>query len=128
MDTIANMFTKIKNAQAVGKETVVVDYSKLKKNILDVLLKNKFIKEVSQKGKKEKKTIEIVLFYDEQGRGRISGIERVSKSSKRIYIPFKKIRSLSKGRSLILSTPKGVLSGEDAIKEGVGGEVICRIS
>lgn len=128
MDTIANMFTKIKNAQAVGKETVVVDYSKLKKNILDVLLKNKFIKEVSQKGKKEKKTIEIMLLYNEQGKGRIFGVERVSKLSKRIYIPFKKIRSLSKGRSLILSTPKGVLSGEDAIKEGVGGEVICRIS
>ncbi len=121
------MFTKIKNAQAVGKETVVVDYSKLKKNILDVLLKNKFIKEVSHKGKKDKKIIEITLLYDEKGNGRISGIERISKLSRRIYTPFKKIKSLSRGRLLILSTPKGVLWGDEAIKEGVGGEIICRI-
>ncbi|MEK7575499.1 MAG: 30S ribosomal protein S8 [Patescibacteria group bacterium] len=127
MDIIANMFTKIKNAQAVGKETVVVDYSKLKKNILDVLLKNKFIKEVSHKGKKDKKIIEITLLYDEKGNGRISGIERISKLSRRIYTPFKKIKSLSRGRLLILSTPKGVLWGDEAIKEGVGGEIICRI-
>jgi small subunit ribosomal protein S8 len=127
MDTIANMFTKIKNAQAVGKETVTIDYSKLNKSILDAFLKNKLIGAVDSKGKKDKKIIEVALLYDKEGNGRISGIERVSKLSRRIYAPFKKIKRLSMGRLLILSTPKGVLLGEEAIKEGVGGEVICRV-
>lgn len=127
MDTIANMFTKIRNAQAVSKETVVIDYSKLNKNILDTLLKNKLIKAVDSKGKKDKKIIEVTLLYEKEGKGRISSIERVSKSSKRVYVSLKKIKSLSKGRLLILSTPKGILSGNEAIKEKVGGEIICRI-
>ena len=128
MDTLADMFTIMRNAQAVGKETAVVPYSKLKARILEILSREGFIKEASVKGKKSKKIIEAALSYNEAGRGRISGISRVSKLSRRVYAPSERIKIISKGRLMIVSTPKGVLTGDEAAKHGVGGEIICKVN
>lgn len=128
MDTIGNMLTIIRNAQAVKKETAIVPYSKLKMEIAKILTKEKFIKEAEPKGKKNKKTIEIILNYDEKGRPAISHIARVSKPSQRIYLSFKKIRPVREGLGLqIISTQKGVLTDREARNKKVGGEILCEV-
>jgi small subunit ribosomal protein S8 len=128
MDNIANMLTIIRNAQAVGKETAVIPHSKLKLEIAKVLEKEKFVKSAEAKGKKGNKTIEIGLAYGKDGDPAIKSIKRVSRSSQRIYMPLKKIRPVQYGKGiLIISTPKGLLTGKEAKKEKVGGEVICEI-
>lgn len=128
MDTIANMLTAIKNAQAAKNETASVPYSKIKMEVAKALLRGNFIKEVAHKGKKNKKTIDIVLNYREKKVPFIKNIKRVSKLSKRVYFPLKSIRPIRQGFGmLILSTPKGVLTDKEARKEKVGGEVICAV-
>lgn len=122
------MLTSIRNAQAVGKQTVSVPYSKIKMEIAKILAKEKFIKEADHKGKKVKKTIDIVLAYDDLNRPAITSIKRVSKPSRRIYSPSSKIKKVKQGFGFqILSTPKGIITGKEAIKEKVGGEIICEI-
>jgi small subunit ribosomal protein S8 len=127
-DPIADMLTRIRNAYAVKKETVSFPYSKLKMEIAKILAREKFIKKSERKGKKNKKTIEITLAYDESGRPALNHIARVSRQSQRIYLPLTKIRPVRQGFGLqILSTPKGVLTSKEAKKEKVGGEVLCEI-
>jgi len=128
MDPIADMLTSIRNAQAAGKETVSVPYSKIKMEIAKVLAKEKFIKEADHRGKKINKMIDIVLNYDSLNRPTITNLKRVSKPSRRIYSPYSKIKKIRQGfGSQILSTPKGILSGKEARREKIGGEVICEV-
>ena len=128
MDPIADMLTSIRNAQAARKETVSVPYSKIKMEIAKVLAKEKFIKEADHKGKKINKMIDIVLNYDSLNRPTITSLKRVSKPSRRIYSPYSKIKKIRQGfGSQILSTPKGILSGKEARREKIGGEVICEV-
>ena len=128
MDPIADMLTSIRNAQAARKETVSVPYSKIKMEIAKVLAKEKFIKEVDHKGKKVNKTIDIVLNYNGLNRPAITSLKRVSKPSRRIYSPSSKIKKVRQGFGFqILSTPRGILSGKEARKEKIGGEVICEV-
>ncbi len=128
MDPIADMLTSIRNAQAARKETVSVPYSKIKMEIAKVLAKEKFIKEADHKGKKINKTIDIVLNYNGLNRPAITSLKRVSKPSRRIYSPSSKIKKIRQGFGFqILSTPRGILSGKEARKEKIGGEVICEV-
>lgn len=128
MDPVGNMLTSIRNALAVKKETVIVPYSQLKMEIAKVLVKEKLIKEADQKGRKNKKIIEINLSYNKEGKPVITHLARVSKPSRRIYLPVKKIRPIRQGFGLrILSTPKGVLTDKEAKKQKVGGEVLCEV-
>ena len=128
MDPIADMLTSIRNAQAARKETVSVPYSKIKMEIAKVLAKEKFIKEADHKGKKINKMIDIVLNYDSLNRPAITSLKRVSKPSRRIYSPSSKIKKIRQGFGFqILSTPRGILSGKDARREKIGGEVICEV-
>jgi small subunit ribosomal protein S8 len=128
MDVIADMLTRIRNAQAVKKETVSFPYSKLKMEIAKILAREKFIKSADHKGRKNKKVIDIVLAYNEEGDPSINHIARVSKSSQRIYLPLKKIRTVRHGFGLrVLSTPKGILTDKEARKQKVGGEVLCEV-
>ena len=127
-DPIADMLTRIRNAQAVKKQTVIFSYSKIKWEILNVLSKNGFIKGLDKTNKKNKKFIEIILKYDEEGAPKISELKRVSKSSSRRYIQAKNIWFFKKGLGLrILSTPKGILCDKEAKKLNVGGEVLLEI-
>ncbi len=128
MDVIGDMLTIIRNAQAVKKETAYIPYSKLKMSIAEVLAKEGFIKDVSRKGKKYKRIISVELKYGEDGSPAINSIKRISKPSKRVYLPLGRIYSVQGGRGLrVLTTPKGVLSDKEARKEKVGGEVVCEI-
>jgi small subunit ribosomal protein S8 len=127
MDPISDMIVRIKNASDSGKESVVFPYSKMKLAILDVLLKEGFVKSFGRKGKKTVKYIETVLFYD-NGSPRIHGVDRVSKQSKRVYKKAKDIYPVKNGLGiLVLTTPKGVISDKTARKEKIGGEALFKI-
>lgn len=122
------MLTKIRNAQAVKKETVTVPHSKIKTEIAKALLRSNYIKEINRRGKKSKKSLELGLLYDENKNGAISHISRISKPSQRVYLPVQKLRPIRQGYGmLILSTPKGVLTSKEAIRERVGGEILCKV-
>ena len=126
-DQIGDMIVQIKNASDSKKESVVFPYSKLKLAILDTLFQSGFIKSFGKKGKKIAKFIEVVLVY-EDGSPRIKGVERVSKASKRIYHKSKDIRKVKSGMgSLILSTPKGIMTDKTAKEAKVGGEALFKI-
>lgn len=128
MDVLSNMLISIKNGQAVQKESVAFPYSELKMEILKVLAREKFIKDIQKKVKKGRKVIEVVLEYKDNGQSKIKGIERVSKPSRRVYIPAKKITSVAQGHGImIISTPSGVLTDKEARSKNVGGEVICKV-
>jgi len=128
MDPISDMFAKIKNALAVKKETVSISHSKVKMEIAKAFLKNNFIKEINKRGKKNKKTMELVLSYDENGKGLLTHINRISKPSRRVYFSLKEIRPVRRGYGMmIFSTPKGILTDKEARKEKVGGEAIAEI-
>ena len=127
-DPIADMLTRIRNAQAVKKETVVFPYSKIKWEILNVLSKNGYIKGLDKTNKKNKKFIEIILKYDEEKTPKISELKRISKPSRRVYVHAKDIWFFKKGLGIkVLSTPKGILSDKEAKKLNVGGEVLLEI-
>lgn len=127
MDTIADMLTIIKNGLAAKKDAVTIPHSRMKADILNVLMKEGFVKDVIRRSKKGQKCIDVSLAY-EDSYPKISGARRVSKSSKRTYAPLKKLSHHKKGMGiLILSTPKGVMSDKSAQKEKVGGEIICHV-
>lgn len=126
-DPISNMFCQIKNAQSLSQPEVKVPFSKIKYGIAKILEKEDFISKVEKLGKGAKKQIRLVLKY-EGGKPSISEIKRVSKSSKRVYSPSKKLRQVKGGFGLaIISTPKGLLTDSEARKNKAGGEIICEV-
>ena len=128
MDFIANALTSIRNAQAVSKERVKIPFSSLVWNIIKVLEKKCFIEEVSKRGRNLNKFIDLKIKYDESGQPFIRGLKRISKQGQRIYIASKDIRSVRSGYGIvIISTPKGVMTGQEAKKKNLGGEVLCKI-
>ena len=127
MDPIANFITQIKNAGYAGKETVTFPYSKVKEAIASMLEKEGFIRAQTKKGKKINKTIEITLL-SENNIPRISGVERISKPSRRIYYGANDLRPVKSGYgSLIVSTSRGIMTAKEARKEKIGGEVLFKI-
>lgn len=126
-DPIADMIVRIKNASDSKKESVVFPYSKLKFAILDCLAKEGFIKSFSKNGKKIVKFIEVFLAY-ENGSPKINGLERVSKTSKRVYFSAKELRPVRNGFGrMILSTPKGIVTDVEARASVSGGEALFKI-
>ncbi len=126
-DPISDLIIRMKNASLMHKETVSVTASNIKIAILDVLLKEGFIKAFAKKGKKAVKFIEITLLYKDKT-PKIQGVERVSKLSKRVYLGVQDIKPVKNGFGrLILSTPKGVLSDKEAKVAKVGGEALFKI-
>lgn len=127
MDPIANMLIQIKNAGMAKLPTVLVPYSDIKFAIAQALEKEGYIRSVEKKGKKVKQYIEIELLYTES-KPRIKDVERVSKPSRRIYMRVKDIKPVRQGYgTLMLSTPKGVLTDKEARQEHVGGEALFKI-
>ena len=127
-DKIADMMVQIKNAGMVHKQSVVFPYSKLKMSIAEALLKAGFVEAVLKKGKKIIKYIDITLAYNTDGTAKIHGVERISKSSKRVYYKAVEARPVKSGYGvMVLSTPKGILTDEQARKDNVGGEALFKI-
>jgi len=117
----------IKNGSRAGKESVAFPYSKLKNAIAVCLEKEGYIKSVSKKTKKGFPVLEVELIYIDK-KPKVNEVERVSKQSKRVYFALKDIHTVRNSSGLlVLSTPKGILSGKDARKEQVGGEALFKI-
>ncbi len=128
MDFIANTLTLIRNAQAVSKERVKIPFSTLTWNIVKVLEKKSLVEEISKKGRGLNRFIDLKIKYEEDGEPFIRGLKRVSKQGQRIYIGSKDIRPVRNGYGIvIISTPKGVMTGQEAKKKNLGGEVLCKI-
>lgn len=127
MDSISNMIIMMKNAGLAGKETVSFPYSKMKNAILECLVKEGYVKKIAKKIKKDQSVLEVELVYMDK-QPKITEAERISKQSRRVYFGVKDIHSVRNGSGvLILSTPKGILSGKDARREQVGGEALFRL-
>lgn len=122
-DTIGDLIIRLKNAGVVHKTTVSVPFSKLRKAVLDTLVAAGYIASVTEKGKQvQEKTLEVTLRY-ENGAHRISGVKRISKPGRRLYCGVADINPVKFGKGhLILSTPAGILTGEEARQKQVGGE------
>ena len=128
IDPIANMLISIKNASKAGNPHTLIPYSKLKFEIVNVLVREGYVQSFSVKGKKATKRIEIDLAYGADKRPRVEDVERISKPSRRIYAGAKESRPVRKNLgTIVLSTPKGILTGDQARKENVGGEVLFAI-
>ena len=127
MDQISNMIITMKNGSLAGLPTVTFPYSKMKLAISDCLKKEGYVAEVSKKVKKGIPVLEVVLVYTDH-KPKITEVERISKQSRRVYFGMKDIHSVRNGTGLlVLSTPKGILSGKEARKEQVGGEALFKI-
>jgi len=127
MDQIANMVNMIKNGSRAEHEFVVVPYSKIKFAIAECLVKEGFLTSVTKKTKKGFPTLELGLAYKD-GQPKVTGVERVSKSSRRVYKGVKSIKPTRNGFGLmVLTTPKGILTDKQARKEMVGGEVLFKL-
>ncbi len=126
-DSVSNLIIKIKNAGLAGKDAIEVPFSKLSESILALLEREGYIKSFAKKGKKIVKTIDVELAY-EDGKSKVEGVERISKLSRRVYANTKQIRPVRSGYgTLVVSTPKGILSDKEAKKQNVGGEVLFKI-
>ena len=123
MDPIADMLVIIKNGYLAHKEQVSMRYSKFRLEVAKTLEKESFIGKVNKADSKI--TAELIYVANKP---RLSEIKKVSKSGLRVYIKSKKIKSLKSGKgSYIISTPDGVMSGKEAKKKNLGGEVICLV-
>ena len=127
MDPIADMITMLKNAGNAGRESFVIPSSRIKKSIAEVLRSEGFIKGYKEKEKSGKPVIEIELLLENRV-PKIQGVKRISKVSKRVYKKSSELRSVKNGYGvLVVSTPKGVMSGRQAKKESLGGEALFSI-
>ena len=127
MDSISNMLIIMKNGSLAGKESVFFPYSKIKHAILECLKKEGYVNDISKKVKKEVPVLEVKLIYINK-QPKITEVERLSKQSRRVYFRVKDIHLVRNGSGLlVLSTPKGILSGKEARREQVGGEALFRI-
>jgi small subunit ribosomal protein S8 len=121
-DTIGDFIIRLKNAGAVGKTEVLVPYSKLKHTIADKLVSAGYIESAKQEGKKVQKNLVITLKYD-NGAHIIRGVKRVSKPGRRLYTKVADIHKVKFGQGhMILSTPAGILTNDEAKAQNVGGE------
>lgn len=126
-DPIADMLTRIRNAAMVKKAEVEMPHSKLKQTIAEVLARKNFVDKVETKDNKGYKTLKIVINRSESN-SRITEIERLSKPGRRLYKGAKEIPSIKRGRGIvIISTSKGVMTGDEAKQAGLGGELICKV-
>lgn len=126
-DPIADMLTRIRNAIAVRKSEVVMPHSKVKQSVAELLKQAGFVKDVTVTDAQIGKTMRIVI-NDEAENARITEIVRLSKPGRRTYTGAGEIPTVKGGRGIvIISTSKGMMVGGDAKKQGLGGELICKV-
>jgi small subunit ribosomal protein S8 len=127
-DPIADMLTRIRNANLALHDTVEIPASRLKAEIARVLDEQGYIDGFAVEDAEVGKTIRITLKYDEQRRRVISGLDRVSKPGRRVYADRTTLPRVLGGMGIaIVSTSQGVITGHEARRRGIGGEVVCSV-
>jgi small subunit ribosomal protein S8 len=126
-DPLGDMLTRIRNAQMRKQPKVVTPASNLRARVLDVLQSEGYIRGYAEVAVNDKAEYQIELKYSD-GEPVIREIQRVSKPGRRVYSSVKSIPRVADGLGVsILSTPKGVMSDQEARTQNVGGEVLCRV-
>jgi small subunit ribosomal protein S8 len=127
-DPIADLLTRIRNANNARKASVDIPWSRQKEEIARVLVDEGYLGGITVVEGTPRNVLRIDLRYDGQRRPVISGVRRVSRPSLRVYVGVKDIPAVRRGLGVnVLSTPKGVLVDRNARRENVGGEVICTV-
>jgi small subunit ribosomal protein S8 len=122
-DPIADMLTRMRNALSAGRSQVSFPYSRLKEAIAGILKEQGYIADYKVDDKSAFKTIEVQL-----KEAAITEVSRISKPGRRIYTASKDIPNVLSGRGIVIvSTSNGVMTGREAKKRGLGGELICRV-
>lgn len=126
-DPISDMLTRIRNAIAVHKHEVSMPYSKIKQNVAELLKANNFIDGVDVNGEGIEKKL-VVTINNQDTNARITEIQRLSRPGRRLYTSVDKIPNVKRGRGIVIvSTSKGLMTGDDAKKTRIGGELICKV-
>lgn len=126
-DPIADMLARIRNAIAVNKHEVVLPHSKVKEAVARMLVASKFLAEVQVGDETIGKSMTITINHPDTN-ARITEIVRLSKPGRRAYSSADKIPTVKRGRGVVIvSTSKGLMTGADAKRQGVGGELICKV-
>ena len=127
-DPIADLLTRVRNAQKAGHEVVSVPASKMKIAITHVLRDEGFVKNYKCIRDSKQGILKIALAYDENGKGIIKDLKRVSRPSRRYFVAADKLPYVKNGfGTAILSTSNGVMTDREARKQHVGGEYICSV-
>ncbi len=127
-DPIADMLTRIRNAIMARHDFVLVPASKMKLSIARILKEENFIADYEVLRGKPQRVIKLHLKYDDKNLPILSGLERVSKPGLRVYVGQKEIPRVYGGLGItILSTSNGIMSGKQAWRRGVGGELLCYV-
>lgn len=127
-DPLADMLTRIRNANMVRHETVEIPNSNLKTRVAENLEKEGYIHGYEVVADSKQGILKITLKYDQHNNGVITGLQRVSKPGCRVYVQSNKIPKVMSGLGVaILSTSNGVITDKEARQQGVGGEVLCEV-
>ena len=127
-DPIADMLTRIRNANSQKHKTVDVPSSNMKKAIADILFKEGYVAAYEEINENSQGVIRITLKYDETGARVIDGLKRISKPGLRVYASKEELPQVLNGLGIaLISTSKGIKTDREARKEGLGGEVLAYI-
>lgn len=135
-DPIADMLTQIRNAQAVGKTTVVVPTSNVKRSVAELLYREGWLARCEERAAAAGHVgvdapfheLVLTLQYRAPGAPAIRSIRRVSKPGRRVYVKRGAVPTIKRGTGIaILSTPQGIITNREAKARGIGGEVICEV-
>ena len=127
-DPVADMLTRIRNAQRARHTTVEIPMSKLKLELARILKEEGYVRNFKVVEAAPRKTIKVLLKYADDGEPAITGIERVSKPGRRVYSGKNGMPSIFGGLGItVVSTSQGVLTGNKSKELGVGGEILCSV-
>jgi small subunit ribosomal protein S8 len=127
-DPIADLLTRIRNANIVRHEIVEVPSSNIKKDILNIMLQEGYIKDVEEYADGCVNMLRLAMKYGQSKEKVITGLKRISKPGLRVYCRKEEIPRVLNGLGIaVISTSKGIVTDKEAIKLGVGGEVLCYI-
>ena len=127
-DPIADMLTRIRNAQMVNKPTVTMPMSKLKKSLANILAEEGYIDSSESIELNGKPALKIILRYVNDGSSVIQSVKRISKPGRRVYARTKELPYVLNDFGIaIISTPQGLMTNKEARKQKLGGEILCEI-
>jgi len=127
-DIIADSLTRIRNAAQRRLDVTTLLHSRTIEATVSILVDKGYLESFKVKEDGNKKTIKVVLKYDENGHSVINEVKKISKPGRRVYQTAAEVKSFKNGYgTLVVSTNKGVIANDEAFKQNVGGEVICSI-
>jgi small subunit ribosomal protein S8 len=127
-DPLADMFTRLRNAASARHDDVRIPASKVKRAIASVLKEEGFVNAIAEEQDGARRYLKLDLMYDEDRKAVISGIRRVSRPGLRVYASKREIPRVFGGLGIaIMSTSQGVMSGREAWRRKIGGEVLCYV-